>query len=63
MSRRMKNNIKAILSKYQFKFKKNVITREAILALRTIIEKRIRNDKPNDVARRFRGSPPPLLLA
>jgi len=28
-----------------------VISREVILALRTIIEKRIRKDKPKDVAR------------
>ncbi|KAE9539605.1 hypothetical protein AGLY_004857 [Aphis glycines] len=45
MSRRMENNIQISSG-----CRKNVITREAILALRTIIEKRIRKDNSNDVA-------------
>jgi len=50
MSRRLENKIKAILSEDQFGFRKIMDTREAILALRTIIEKRIRKDKPTYIA-------------
>jgi len=44
--KRMEYKIEAILSEDQFGFRKNIDTREVILALRTIIEKRIRKDKP-----------------
>jgi len=50
MSRRMEYKIEAILSEDQFGFRKNMGTREAILALRIIIEKRIRKDKPTYIA-------------
>jgi len=40
----MEYNIEVILSEDQFGFRKNVGTREVILALRTIIEKKIRKD-------------------
>jgi len=50
MSRRMENKIEDILSEEQFEFKKNMGTREAKMALRTIIEKRIRKDKPANIA-------------
>lgn len=46
----MENKIEAILSEDQFGFRKNMGTREAILALRTIIEKIIRKDKPTYIA-------------
>jgi len=42
MSRRMENKIKVIMPIDQFGYRKNISTREAILALRIIIEKRIR---------------------
>lgn len=60
----MENKVEAILLKDQFGFRKNVVTREAILALRTIIEKRIRKNKPSDVAMGvIKGfTPPPLGL-
>ncbi|KAF0761829.1 craniofacial development protein 2-like [Aphis craccivora] len=47
------NKIQAKLRKESDKKieQKKVISREVILALRTIIEKRIRKDKPKDVAR------------
>jgi len=46
MSRRMEYyKIEAILSEDQFGFRKNMGTKEAILALRIIIEKIIRKDK------------------
>ncbi|VVC30385.1 Endonuclease/exonuclease/phosphatase,Reverse transcriptase domain [Cinara cedri] len=48
--RRMEYTIEAILSEDQFGFRKNMGTREAILALRIIIEKRIRKDKPTYIA-------------
>jgi len=50
MSRRMESKIEAILSEDQFGFRKNMGTREAILALRIIVEKRIRKDKPTYLA-------------
>jgi len=50
MSRRMEYKIEAILSEDQFGFRKNMGTREAILAKRIIIEKRIRKDKPTYIA-------------
>jgi len=50
MSIKMEYKIKAILSEDQFGFRKNVGIREAILALRIIIDKRIRKDKPTYIA-------------
>lgn len=50
MSNRMENKIKVILSKNQFRYRKNMGTREAILVLRTIIKKKIRKDKPTYAA-------------
>lgn len=50
MSRRMENKIEVLLSVDQFGFRKNMGTREAILALRTIIGKRFRKDKPTNIA-------------
>jgi hypothetical protein len=50
MSRRMEYKIEAILLEDQFGFRKNMGTREAILALRIIIEIRIRKDKPTYIA-------------
>ena len=50
MFRRMEKKIEDTLSEDQFGFRKNRGTREAILALRLIIEKRIRKDKSTFIA-------------
>lgn len=41
----METEIEAIYSQYQFGFRKNMGIKEAILTLRTVIEKIIRKDK------------------
>lgn len=46
----MERKIESTLSEDQFGFRKNMGTREAILALRLIVEKRIRKDKSTFVA-------------
>lgn len=45
MYKRLERKIEDKLSEDQFRFRKNMSTKEAILALRLIVEKRIRKDK------------------
>lgn len=50
MHKRMERKIEDTLSEDQFGFRKNMGTREAILALRLIVEKRIRKNKSTFIA-------------
>jgi len=50
MSKRMENKFEAILSEDQFGLMKNMGTKEVILTLRTVIEKRIKKNKPTRIA-------------
>jgi len=48
--KRIEGKIGQSLTEYQFGFRRNMGTREAILALRIIIQKRIRKDKQTFIA-------------